>query len=338
MTAVKEIEKERPLGQTDIRVSSVGLGCMGMSEFYGPAMDEEEAKSLLHAAVDRGVTHFDTAEMYGVGHNERLVGGTLRDRRDGLVIATKFGPLRDRETGERQGIDGSPANVRRASEGSLERLGMDHIDLYYLHRMDPDTPIEETVGEMKRLVEEGKVRALGLSEANAETIRRAHAVHPISALQTEYSLFTRHVEDEILPTCRELGITLVSYSPLGRGLLTGTFTRENRPEGEGEFRRGEAQPRFSDENYEANLDLVETVEEVAGRHGVQPAQIALAWVLSRGREVVSIPGTTKLRHLESNLDSMGVKLTEDDLEALDSLSARVKGARYNEAGMRTVEE
>lgn len=332
------IEQERPLGRTDLHVSPVGLGCMGMSEFYGPAMDEEDATSLLRAAVDRGVTHFDTAEMYGVGHNESLVGKALRDRREGLVIATKFGPLRDPKTGQRLGLDGSPANVRRASEGSLKRLGMETIDLYYLHRMDPNTPIEDTVGEMKRLVEEGKVRALGLSEASAETIRRAHAVHPISALQTEYSLFTTHVEDEILPTCRELGITLVAYSPLGRGLLTGEFTRESRPSGEGEFRRGEAQPRFSDENYEANLELVEAVKGVAKRHDASPAQIALAWVLSRGREVVTIPGTTKLKHLESNLESMKVALTEEDREALNSLSARVKGARYNEAGMRAVQE
>jgi aryl-alcohol dehydrogenase-like predicted oxidoreductase len=215
---------------------------------------------------------------------------------------------------------------------------VDTIDLYYLHRMDPDTPIEETVGEMSRLVEEGKVRALGLSEASAYTLRRAHAVHPITALQTEYSLFSRHVEDEILPTCREMGTTLVAYSPLGRGLLAGKFTRENRPVGEGEFRRGEAQPRFSDQNYGANLELVETVKEVARAHGAAPAQVALSWVLSRGEEVVTIPGTTKLDHLESNLASMDVELTREDLAALESLSARVKGARYNEAGMRTVQE
>lgn len=332
------MRQRRGLGRTELRVSPVGLGCMGMSEFYGPAMDEKDAVDLIHAAVDRGINHFDTAEMYGVGHNEKVVGNALRDRRKGLVIATKFGPLRDENTGERLGVDGSPANVRRASEGSLKRLGIETIDLYYLHRMDPDTPIEETVGEMGRLVEEGKVRSLGLSEAGADTIRRAHSVHPISALQTEYSLFSRHVENEILPTCRELGITLVAYSPLGRGLLAGKFTTENRPTGEGEFRRGEAQPRFSDENYEANLELVETVKEVAGRHGVSPAQVALAWVLSRGKEVVTIPGTTKLQHLEANLGSMDVELTQDDLSALESLSARVKGARYNEAGMRSVQE
>jgi aryl-alcohol dehydrogenase-like predicted oxidoreductase len=331
--------KARRLGGTGLSVNPVGLGCMGMSEFYGPAMDDEAGIALLHAAVDRGVTHFDTAEMYGIGRNEHLVGRALRDRRDGLVIATKFGPIREPD-GRRRGVDGSPANVRRASEGSLQRLGLDVIDLYYLHRMDPATPIEETVGAMARLVEEGKVRALGLSEANADTLRRAHAVHPIAALQTEYSLFTRHVEAEILPTCRELGITLVAYSPLGRGLLAGSFTRENRPGGSGEFRSpaGGAQPRFQDGNYEANLELVEVVRAVAARHGVSPGQVALAWVLGRGDDVVSIPGTTKLPHLESNLAAMDVVLTPDDMARLEPLSAKVKGERYNEAGMRAVQE
>jgi len=333
-----ETREQRRLGRTDFLVSPVGLGCMGMSEFYGPAMDEGDAVDFLHASVDRGVDHFDTAEMYGVGHNEGLVGKALRDRRDGLVIATKFGPLRDMETGAWLGLDGSPANVRRASEGSLKRLGMDTIDLYYLHRMDPDTPIEETVGEMARLVEEGKVRSLGLSEASAETLRRAHAVHPISALQTEYSLFSRHVEEEILPTCRELGTTLVAYSPLGRGLLTGAFSKENRPGGEGEYRQGESQPRFAEENYEANLELVETVKAVAARHGVSPAQVALAWVIQQGEEIVTIPGTTKLRNLESNLGALDVTLDGQDLADLEGLSSRVRGERYNEGGMKAVQE
>jgi aryl-alcohol dehydrogenase-like predicted oxidoreductase len=330
--------RKRILGDTDLSVSPVGLGCMGMSEFYGPAMDERAAVALLQEAVERGVNHFDTAEMYGIGHNETLVGRALRDRREGLVIATKFGPLRDPKTGERLGVDGSPANVRRASRGSLERLGLEIIDVYYLHRMDPDTPIEDTVGEMKKLVEEGRVRALGLSEASAETIRRAHAVHPITALQTEYSLFSRHVEKEILPTCRELGISLVAYSPLGRGLLGGEFTGENRPTGEGEFRRGEAQPRFREGNYEANLELVETVKTVARRRGVSPAQVALAWVLRQGEGIVTIPGTTNPAHLESNVAALEVELAEEDLGLLESLSSRVRGARYNEAGMRAVEE
>lgn len=327
----------RTLGRGDLRVLPVGLGCMGMSEFYGTRMEEDEAAEFLHAAVDRGVTHFDTAEMYGMGHNERLVGNALRDRRQGLVIATKFGPLRDPDTGAFAGVDGSRDNVRRASEGSLERLGMDAIDLYYLHRVDPDTPIEETVAAMAELVEEGTVRALGLSEAGAETLRRAHAVHPITALQTEYSLFSRHVEEEILPTCRELGISLVAYSPLGRGLLTGRFTRESRPSGEGDYRT-EGQPRFGDEHYEANMALVDTVRSVADRHGVTPAQVALAWVLGRGEEVVTIPGTTRLRHLDANLAALEVELDEEDLERLAPLAERVRGGRYSEASMRMVEE
>jgi aryl-alcohol dehydrogenase-like predicted oxidoreductase len=331
-------DTKRRLGGTELEISPVGLGCMGMSEFYGPAMDEDEAVAFLHAAVDRGVNHFDTAEMYGVGHNEGLVGKALRDRREGLVIATKFGPLRDQETGAWLGLDGSPANVRRASDGSLMRLGLETIDLYYLHRMDPNTPIEETVGEMGRLVEEGKVRYLGLSEASADTIRRAHAVHPISALQTEYSLFSRHVEEEILPTCRELGISLVAYSPLGRGLLTGAFTLENRPRGEGEYRQEESQPRFSDGNYEANLELVEKVKAVAERHDVSPAQVALAWVLQQGDEVVTIPGTTRLENLESNLAALTLTLTPQDFSELEGLSSQVRGARYNEGGMRAVQE
>lgn len=328
----------RPVGRTPLDVHPVGLGCMGMSEFYGPAMDEGDAVRLIHQAVERGVNHFDTAEMYGIGHNESLVGRALRDRRDGLVVATKFGPMRDPDTGAFIGVDGSAANVQRASEGSLKRLGFEVIDLYYLHRVDPSTPVEETVGAMARLVDAGKVRALGLSEASAETLRRAHAVHPISALQTEYSIFSRHIEDEILPTCRELGVTLVAYSPLGRGLLTGRFTTEERPAGEGDFRQGGSQPRFAEDNYEANVRLVDTVRAVAERHGVTPAQVALAWVLSRGDEVVSIPGTTKLKHLEANLGAVEVDLTDDDLSELDALSDRVKGTRYNEGGMQSVQE
>ncbi len=327
----------RPIGNTDLHVHPVGLGCMGMSEFYGPAMDEDAAVELIHQALERGVNHFDTAEMYGIGHNEALLGRALRDRRDGLVIATKFGPLRDRETGEFTGVDGSRDNVRRASDGSLERLGTT-IDLYYLHRMDPATPIETTAEAVAELVEEGKVRSFGLSEAGPETIRRAHAVLPLTAVQTEYSLFSRGVESGVLPVCRELGITLVAYSPLGRGLLTGRFDRESRPDGEGEFRQGGSQPRFAEGNYERNLALVETVKEVAGRHGVTPAQVALAWVLGRGQEVVSIPGTTKLENLESNLGALDVSLTDEDRETLEGLGELVAGERYNEYGMQAVEE
>ena len=327
----------RRLGRTDLHVNPVGLGCMGMSEFYGPAMDEDAAVKLIHQALDRGVNHFDTAEMYGMGHNESVVGRALRDRRDGVVIATKFGPLRDPETGAFTGVDGSRDNVRRASEGSLERLGTT-IDLYYLHRMDPATPIETTAEAVAELIEEGQVKAFGLSEAGPETIRRAHAVLPVTAVQTEYSLFSRGVEEGVLPTCRELGITLVAYSPLGRGLLTGRFSREARPEGEGEFRQGDSQPRFAEGNYERNLALVEEVRAVAERHGVTPAQVALAWVLTQGPEVVAIPGTTKLKNLESNLGALDVTLTDQDRAALDELGAQVAGERYNEWGMQAVEE
>lgn len=326
------IDVTRTLGRSNLHVSSVGLGCMGLSEFYGAPVPDDDGVRLLHEAVDRGVTHFDTAEIYGIGRNESLVGKALADRRDGLVIATKFGPRRD--PGAPRGVDGSPANVKRASEGSLSRLGLDHIDLYYLHRVDPDTPIEETVGAMARLVEEGKVRALGLSEASAETLRRAHAVHPITALQTEYSLFSRDVEEGILPTCRELGVTLVAYSPLGRGLLTGRW-QESFDADDGDFRRV-AQPRFQDANLDANRALVEVVKRVAARHDVKPAQVALAWVLSQGPGVVTIPGTTKLSHLESNLGALEVELTPQDLEELAPLASQVRGDRYTEGGMAAV--
>lgn len=327
----------RPLGRTEFHVNPVGLGCMGMSEFYGPAMDEDAAVELIHQALERGVNHFDTAEMYGVGHNESLVGRALRDRRDGVVIATKFGPVRDFDTGAFLGYDGSRENARRASDGSLERLGTT-IDLYYLHRLDPDTPVEVAAEAVAELIEEGKVKAFGLSEAGPETIRRAHAVQPVTAVQTEYSLFSRHVEEKILPTCLELGITLVAYSPLGRGFLTGRFDKESRPGGEGEFRQAASQPRFAEGNYEHNLALVETVKGVAERHGVTPAQVALAWVLARGPEVISIPGTTKLKNLESNLGALEVSLTDEDMATLGELGRQVVGERYSEASMRRVEE
>jgi len=327
------ISETRTLGRSTLQVSSVGLGCMGLSEFYGPPTPEADGVRLLREAVDRGVTHFDTAEMYGIGRNETLVGKALADRRETLVIATKFGPLRAAD-GTRLGLDGSPENVRRASSGSLQRLGMDHIDLYYLHRVDPDTPIEETVGAMARLVEQGKVRALGLSEASAATLRQAHAVHPITALQTEYSLFSREIEEEILPACVDLGVTLVAYSPLGRGLLTGSYSKDWRAS-EGDFRKV-AQPRFEADNLAANLELVEVVKEVARRHTVTPAQVALAWVLNRGEHVVTIPGTTNRSHLDDNLGALRVELTDEDLAALDPLVQRVRGARYNEAGMAAV--
>ena len=327
-------EPTRPLGRSEIRVSPVGLGCMGLSEFYGAPTPEADAIRLLHDAVERGVNHFDTAEMYGIGANETLVGKAFSDRRDGVVIATKFGPLRAPD-GTRLGVDGSEANVRRASTESLKRLRTDHVDLYYLHRLDPRTPIEETVGAMSRLVDEGKVRALGLSEVSAATLRRAHAVHPIAALQTEYSLFSREIEDEILPTCVELGVTLVAYSPLDRGLLTGGFRREDL-EDPRDFRRI-GQPRFHEDNFDWNARLVDAVEEVARRKGATPAQVALAWVLGRGDHVVTIPGTTDPRHLEENLGSVAVELDAEDLALLDPLAEHVRGERYNEAGMAALD-
>jgi aryl-alcohol dehydrogenase-like predicted oxidoreductase len=328
------IEGTRPLGRTEIRVSPVGLGCMGLSEFYGAPTPEADAIRLLHDAVDRGVNHFDTAEMYGIGANEALVGKALEGRRDHVVVATKFGPLRAPD-GTRLGVDGSEANVRRASTGSLERLRTDHVDLYYLHRLDRETPIEETVGAMSRLVEEGKVRALGLSEVSAATLRRAHAVHPIAALQTEYSLFSREIEDEILPACVELGVTLVAYSPLDRGLLTGGFTREHL-EDPRDFRRI-GQPRFQESNFDWNAALVDAVRDIARRKGATPAQVALAWVLGRGDHVVTIPGTTDVDHLKENLGATGVELDPDDLALLDPLAERVRGERYNEAGMAALD-
>ncbi|MCG6988280.1 MAG: aldo/keto reductase [Gemmatimonadetes bacterium] len=324
----------RRLGTTDIHVSMVGLGCMGLSEFYGPPTPEEDAVRLLREAVDRGVTHFDTAEMYGVGRNESLVGKALSHRRDGLTIATKFGPLRAPD-GTRLGVDGSERNMRRAFTGSLTRLRMDHVDLYYLHRLDPKTPIEETVGAMSRLVEEGKVGALGLSEVSASTLRRAHAVHPITALQTEYSLFSREIEAEILPVCVELGVTLVAYSPLGRGLLTGSFSREHLDDPE-DFRAA-SQPRFQGDNFDWNAELVAAVKSVAEEKGATPAQVALAWVLAGGEHVVTIPGTTTLGHLEENLGAVDVELTDSDLARLEPLAARVRGDRYTAAGMAALD-
>jgi len=330
------IRKTRVLGDSGVAVSTVGLGCMGMSEFYGTRLDEGEAVTLLHGALDLGVTHFDTAEMYGQGHNETLVGKAFGDRRDRVFIATKFGPLRDPRTGAFTGVDGSPANVRRAVEGSLQRLRTDVIDLYYLHRVDPNTPIEETVGAMARLVDEGKVRFLGLSEASAATLRRAHAVHPVTALQTEFSIFNREVETDVLPTCVELGISLVAYAPLGRGMLTGAFKAAAEVEREGDI-RGQRMPQFSDENLAANLALVQQVEEVAQAVGAAPAQVALAWVLGRGDHVVAIPGTTRLEHLRTDLGALDVELDAEMEVVLDGLGARVRGARYGEQAMRMID-
>ena len=318
----------RNLGKSGISVSAIGLGCMGLSEFYGEPMQVSVAIHLLHRAIDLGITHFDTAEIYGQGHNEQLLGKAFAGRWDQIVLATKFGPQRDPATGAFVGIDGSPASVRTSCEKSLRRLGAETIDLYYLHRVDPATQIEDTVGEMAKLVQEGKIRAIGLSEASAEIIERAHAVHPIAALQTEYSIFSRDIEKDILPTCAKHGISLAAYSPLGRGMLTGRFASpSDRPTDENDF-RALMQPRFQPENIETNLKLVEVVRDIAARTGCSAAQVALAWVLDKGDHVVAIPGTTKLANLQSNIGALDCHLTEENRATLNRLADQVLGDRY----------
>jgi len=311
------------LGTQGLVVSRQGLGCMGMSEFYG-TRDDEESVATIHRALELGVTFFDTSDMYGPHTNEVLVGKALAGRRDEAVIATKFGIERDPDNAARRGVNGRPEYVRQACEGSLTRLGVDHIDLYYQHRVDPDTPIEETVGAMAELVSEGKVRCLGLSEAAPATIRRAHAVHPISALQSEYSVWSRDPEKEILPTLRELGIGFVPYSPLGRGFLTGTL-RSLDDLDEADFRR--YQPRFQGDNLAANVAIVEVVDQLARAKGCTPGQIALAFVHAAGRDVAPIPGTKRRTYLEENVGALDVELTEEDLTVLDRV-APARGDRY----------
>ena len=311
---------------SDLQVSTIGLGCMGMSEFYGSA-DESEAVRTIHRALDLRVTLLDTADMYGPFTNEKLVGGAIAGRRDEVVLATKFGNVRDPEDPTRRWIDGSPEYVRQACDASLQRLGVDHIDLYYQHRVDQSVPIEETVGAMAEMVAAGKVRRLGLSEASAGTIRRANAVHPITALQTEYSLWTRHIEGEILPTIRDLGIGLIPYSPLGRGFLTGKITSPDALAPD-DFRR--QNPRFVGDALAANLALVDRVRALADRRGVTPGQLALAWVLAQGEDVVPIPGTKRVSYLEENVAAASLTLTENDLAELEKAIPveAVVGERY----------
>ncbi len=319
--------QKRSLGTQGLVVSDLGLGCMGMSEFYGTA-DEDESIATIHHAIELGVTFLDTADMYGPFTNERLVGRAIADRRDQVTLATKFGNERA-EDGTRLGVNGRPEYVRKACDASLDRLGVEHIDLYYQHRVDPDTPVEETWGAMKELVEAGKVRYLGISEAAPETIRRAQEVHPITALQTEYSLWSRDVEDEILPTVRELGIGFVAYSPLGRGFLTGRIKRfEDLPEGD--FRR--SSPRFQGENFEKNLELVDRVKEIANEKGLAASQLALAWLLHQGDDIVPIPGTKRREYLEENAAAVGISLTDEELRRIDEVAPKgaASGERYSD--------
>jgi aryl-alcohol dehydrogenase-like predicted oxidoreductase len=326
--------KQRKLA--DLEVSAIGLGCMGMSAFYGTT-DEDEGIATIRRALELGVNFLDTAQLYGPMTNELLVGRAIKGHRDEYVIATKFARrLDDATAGDMSTVgplDGSAEHIRKSIDGSLERLGTDHVDLYYQHRVDPNVPIEETVGAMAELIEQGKIRHIGLSEAAPDTIRRAHAVHPITAVQTEYSLWTRDPEPEVIPTCRELGIGFVPYSPLGRGFLSGRFKSPEDLD-ENDFRRHG--PRFTGENLEANLALAAKVEEIAGDKGVTPAQLAIAWVLAQGDDLVPIPGTKRRSYLEQNAGAVDVELTDDELARIDAELPKAAGDRYDEAGMASV--
>ncbi len=321
----------KKLGGTGLAVSAMGLGCMGMSEFYGPYNDDDSVKTIRRA-LDLGINFLDTADIYGKGNNERLVGRAVKGRRADVVIATKFGIVRGEDV-SRHGVSGKPEYVRSACEASLKRLEVDYIDLYLQHRVDPATPIEETVGAMADLIREGKIRYVGLSEASAETVRRAHAVHPVTAVQTEYSLWTRDVERDILPVCRELGIGFVAYSPLGRGFLTGGI-KKTEDLAEDDWRR--LSPRFHGENLEQNLALLHQVEEIAAQKGCTSAQLALAWVLAKGKDIVPIPGTKRIKYLEENVGASKVTLSREDMDRLEKTApvGATAGTRYPEGGMR----